>query len=215
MHFIEKRSFLHGLIYAKHSGKLSWVYSLVNEDGWDKENEEIGDEKSLMLLEEDNVQEEVWEQEEYKNRIGDDGKYSDRPEDRTEIVISSAYIETVLRIMPSIVRKRKWFQLGKESSGDFDTMVGVLDEVMMLWILYCYWNSWMPFDQWKMTLEKLQKLVPSVEEYQHCHVDRSAKEPYFVRNPRTEKTGVKKKYGGITMKGKTCWNDYVGDVQRY
>ncbi|KAL7572201.1 hypothetical protein ACA910_011733 [Epithemia clementina (nom. ined.)] len=150
-----------------------------------------------------------------KKRIGDNGKYNDRSEDSTKIVISTAYVETVLQVMPAIVGKRKGFQLGKESGGDFDTMVGVLDEVMMLWTLNCYWNSWMPFDKWKMTLDNLKKVVQSVEEFQHCHVDRSPKEPYFARNPRTEKTGVKKKYGGITIRGETHWNDFVGDVQRY
>ena len=157
------------------------------------------------------------EEEQQEQNVEDTTSTQGMEEDDERVNIS--YIDTLFKMMPAIVGKRKWAQLGRETEGAFGEMVNVTDEVMMLWVLDCYWNEWMPIENWKMDQNRSEELVMSTEEYEEFHVGRPLAEPFFIRNPKQQgravsaaPIGSKKKFGGITMLGKKRWNIYCKRV---
>ena len=215
-----------------------------SEDGNTSEEREEEDERLLL---EQNLhsqrQEENGKQQEHKNidggntgveencgegpeeQRGQDGE-NDDPQERNEdeVHANSAYIDAIFALMPCIIGKKEWRHHGRNADGIFSNFIKESDEVMLLWVLDCYWNEWVGDEnkQWRITEELFEKrnVLKDTCDFTENHENRPLKTPYFVRqpNPSSDDDGkqrsIKRRYGGTTVQGKKKWNEYAKKVKQ-
>ena len=151
-------------------------------------------------------------------------------------VVNSQYIQMLLRMGKTVVGVETWKQRGENYNGNFEDMLYITDEILIVWTIDGQYNGWChEYGRQAENIDGTQrkqrgrasddssptdtsseaesrnrmaccKQVPSLDPEDWLHFERPMTGPWFVR--KNMDAGFTRKHGGTTDFGKNRWNEW-------